>query len=321
MSELNFTHSNGNKVKLTTPDTLTANKTFKLPGADGSAGQVLQTDGSGALSFGAAPEFMALGGTETTYESGGTRYLVHTFTSSGIFRCNLAKTVDFLIVGGGGGSPDSEGSYGSSGGGGAGGMVEGTNFSLSAGNYVVTVGAGGLKSNNVTVAGSGGDSSFAGVVAKGGGGGADYASVGGSGGCGGGGSEPNYGPGATTQASQNSGISNIQQFGFDGGQGAEYTGSPTGSGGGGGASGNGSRATQTDNNSNLGGAGGPGRANSISGSSVTYAAGGRGGGAGVQNGIAGGANTGNGASGASASISEGSGANGGSGIVIVRYAI
>jgi len=51
MSELNLTHSNGNKVKLTTPDTLSANKTFKLPGADGSVGQVLQTDGSGALSF------------------------------------------------------------------------------------------------------------------------------------------------------------------------------------------------------------------------------------------------------------------------------
>ena len=51
MSELNFTHSNGNKVKLTTPDTLAADKTFKLPGTDGSGGQVLQTDGSGALSF------------------------------------------------------------------------------------------------------------------------------------------------------------------------------------------------------------------------------------------------------------------------------
>ena len=51
MSELNLTHSNGNKVKLTTPDTLAADKTFKLPGSDGSVGQVLQTDGSGALSF------------------------------------------------------------------------------------------------------------------------------------------------------------------------------------------------------------------------------------------------------------------------------
>ena len=51
MSELNLTHSNGNKVKLTTPDTLSTNKTFKLPGADGSSGQALVTDGSGALSF------------------------------------------------------------------------------------------------------------------------------------------------------------------------------------------------------------------------------------------------------------------------------
>ena len=51
MSELNLTHSNGNKVKLTTPDTLAANKTFKLPGADGSSNQAMVTNGSGALSF------------------------------------------------------------------------------------------------------------------------------------------------------------------------------------------------------------------------------------------------------------------------------
>ena len=51
MSELNLTHSNGNKVKLTTPDTLAANKTFKLPGIDGSSRDILTTNGSGALSF------------------------------------------------------------------------------------------------------------------------------------------------------------------------------------------------------------------------------------------------------------------------------
>ena len=51
MSELNFTHSNGNKVKLTTPDTLAADISFKLPVNDGSAGQVLQTDGNGNLSW------------------------------------------------------------------------------------------------------------------------------------------------------------------------------------------------------------------------------------------------------------------------------
>ena len=59
MSELNLTHSNGNKVKLTTPDTLAANKTFKLPGADGSSGQFLSTNGSGALAFANAGILMA----------------------------------------------------------------------------------------------------------------------------------------------------------------------------------------------------------------------------------------------------------------------
>ena len=51
MSEINLTHSNGNKVKLTTPDTLAASKTFKLPGIDGSSKDILTTNGSGALSF------------------------------------------------------------------------------------------------------------------------------------------------------------------------------------------------------------------------------------------------------------------------------
>ena len=56
MSNLKFVHSGGNSVSLTTPDSNpAANRTFKLPGADGTSGQVLQTDGSGALSFATAP--------------------------------------------------------------------------------------------------------------------------------------------------------------------------------------------------------------------------------------------------------------------------
>ena len=52
MSNLNFLHSGGNKVTLSSPDSNpSSNVTFKLPQSDGSAGQVLQTDGSGALSF------------------------------------------------------------------------------------------------------------------------------------------------------------------------------------------------------------------------------------------------------------------------------
>ena len=52
MSILNFLHSGGNKVSLTTPTSNpSSNVTFKLPGADGSSGEFLKTDGSGALAF------------------------------------------------------------------------------------------------------------------------------------------------------------------------------------------------------------------------------------------------------------------------------
>ena len=52
MSNIKLVHSGGNSVSLTTPDSNpAANRTFKLPGADGSSGQALVTDGNGALSF------------------------------------------------------------------------------------------------------------------------------------------------------------------------------------------------------------------------------------------------------------------------------
>ncbi len=77
MSELNLTHSNGNKVKLTTPDTLAASKTFKLPGTDGNANQPLVTNGSGALSF-AAPV---------------------TWTTVATFDCASTNTSDLVVTG------------------------------------------------------------------------------------------------------------------------------------------------------------------------------------------------------------------------------
>ena len=53
MSNLNFLHSGGNKVTLSSPDSNpSSDVTFKLPQADGSTGDFLKTDGSGALSFG-----------------------------------------------------------------------------------------------------------------------------------------------------------------------------------------------------------------------------------------------------------------------------
>ena len=52
MSNIKLVHSGGNSVSLTTPDSNpAANRTFKLPGADGTSGQALVTKGSGALSF------------------------------------------------------------------------------------------------------------------------------------------------------------------------------------------------------------------------------------------------------------------------------
>ena len=52
MSELNFLHSGGDKVTLTAPaSNPSTNPVFKLPQADGGAGDLLQTDGSGGLSF------------------------------------------------------------------------------------------------------------------------------------------------------------------------------------------------------------------------------------------------------------------------------
>ena len=52
MSNLKFVHSGGNSVSLTTPTSNPgSNLTFKLPAADGSAGQILQTDGNGNQTF------------------------------------------------------------------------------------------------------------------------------------------------------------------------------------------------------------------------------------------------------------------------------
>ena len=58
MSNIKLVHSGGNSVSLTTPDSNpAANRTFKLPGADGSSGQAMVTDGNGALSFAKAGLF------------------------------------------------------------------------------------------------------------------------------------------------------------------------------------------------------------------------------------------------------------------------
>ena len=52
MSNIKLVHSGGNSVSLTTPTSNpSSNITFKLPQSDGTAGQVLMTDGNGNLSW------------------------------------------------------------------------------------------------------------------------------------------------------------------------------------------------------------------------------------------------------------------------------
>ena len=62
MSKLHFLHSGGDKVTLTAPaSNPSTNPVFKLPQTDGSTGQFLKTDGSGALSFATPPDTQPTG--------------------------------------------------------------------------------------------------------------------------------------------------------------------------------------------------------------------------------------------------------------------
>jgi len=266
----------------------------------------------------------ATGGTVT--DVGG--YRIHTFTSSGTLSVTTSVSVEYLVVAGGGG-----GGGGRGGGGGAGGLLFSTAYSVVNQSYTVTIGAGGAGS---TVQGANGNSSSFGTInATGGGGGGSSTSTGSNGGSGGGGGDDSGGPRA--------GGTGISGQGFAGG-----TSNPTGSresGGGGGGAGavGGNGVAGTGGN---GGDGGIGLQNSISGSAVYYAGGGGGssgygtgalkgtgglggGGDGSQHSsntgsdaVSGTLNTGGGGGGGTYNDStRTTGASGGSGIVIIRYAI
>ena len=86
MSNIKLVHSGGNSVSLTTPDSNpAANRTFKLPGADGSSGQALVTDGSGALSFAGTGKILQVTqGTSTTEDS---------FTTASFVASSLSATI------------------------------------------------------------------------------------------------------------------------------------------------------------------------------------------------------------------------------------
>jgi len=284
---------------------------------------------------------------------------IHTFTGPGTFQvtsvaaCSANNAVGYLVVaGGGGGSGGPSGDGG--GGGGAGGFREGrtnpitpytasplvtTGHTVSVQSYPITVGGGGGGTNSFQTPGSQGNQSvFSSFTSTGGGGGGGNTTAATSGGSGGGGGAGGGGPhpgnsGNTPPVSPPQG-NNGGEGGTTGTPGTDQRG-----GGGGGAT----AVGQPSQPSDKGGDGGAGGTTHITGSPVAYAGGGGGmsspsntsadgaggtggGGAGAACGsaaVAGTTNTGGGGGGAGGSISPApsTGANGGSGIVIIRYKI
>jgi hypothetical protein len=240
-------------------------------------------------------------------------------------------TVDFLVVAGGG-SGGSGAVNTSAGGGGAGGYRNSYSTEQSGGGgsseaslsfvpgtvYTVTIGAGGTGTTGSTQGNNGSNSSISGtgittITSIGGGGaGGDNAQAGNSGGSGGGGGRA--GTGGAGTANQ----------GFGGGGGAQAPNYPSGGGGGSGAVG-------TSSVGSVSGNGGAGLASSITGSSVTRAAGSAGSGNSLY-GATDGSNPAtagtpsSSATGGNANANTGSGGgggvtgggNGGSGVVILR---
>ena len=237
-------------------------------------------------------------------------------------RATQVYEAQYFVLAGGGGGGYAYTDFGS-GAGGGGGFRNSYDSPLKApagltvangASYPITVGAGGGPgpSSPGYVGASGSPSVFSTITSTGGGGGAGNSSPfpGGPGGSGGGGAYGNTvaGTGNTPPVSP--------PQGNDGGTGQGSYGRGQGGGGAGGAAppapGGGPSGT------NDGGAGGPGLATSISGSPTTKAAGGKGGSYANNPGGTGSepANSGNGGGGTGSSRSA---ANGGSGIVIIRY--
>jgi hypothetical protein len=288
--------------------------------------------------------------TSVPYASGGDvittdgSYWYHAFKYSGSFTPLKNLTADVLVVAGGGGSANPVG-----GGGGAGGVRGTASQSLTATNYTVTVGAGGNASNSGN-GNSGGTSSFSSLLASsGGGGGGAYGSpngtngfAGGSGGgggtaengtpgSGGAGNSGSYSPveGYAGGAGQNRGGSTDSRYCGSGGGGAGAVGGAAannqGGAGGVGVSTYSSWGAATSTGENVSGTyyyGGGGGGNGLVSSDTQWGAGGYGGGGrGVGlalNGISGTANTGGGGGGSRNGSIAG---NGGSGVVIIRYAV
>jgi hypothetical protein len=317
---------------------------FTVTGVTFSAGTTFNLYGIGAN------QLKATGGNIITTD--GT-YWYHAFTSSGTFTPNSTLTCDVLVVAGGGagGSSQTGAAYQATGGG-AGGLFYSSSNSIGTAK-TVTIGAGGTSSGQAYPfrGTNGSNSTFQGITAAVGGGGGIYYGVegqglnGGSGG-GGGGQHNTPTPGLGTSGQGNNGGVGVYAAGGGGGAGAvggnsgwsaanaqagvggagvnTYSawlsstnlgvgGFIAGGGGGGFSDGYGTPSNYLNGGAGGGGVGGSGGITTPAGISAQMA------GAGVSNtgggGGGGGANT-------NTSYSGGfNGANGGSGLVIVRYPV
>jgi hypothetical protein len=253
-------------------------------------------------------------------------YYYHAFAGNGTFTPTQSLTADVLVVAGGGGAG---GSF-SGGAGGAGGLLGFTSQSLTTTNYTITVGAGGSAVTSGNAGNTGNDSQFASLtLVKGGGGGGGNnagANNGKTGGSGGGSTSTSSPPGSAGAATSGQG--------FAGGVGSTDDATYRNGGGGGGAGAVGGNAgasgTQT---TAVGGVGSSafsswgaatGTGQNVAGT-YYYAGGGAGGnsaaglgGGGLPN-TSGAANTGGGAGTGQAGNTNPQ-PQGGSGIVIIRYA-
>lgn len=274
-------------------------------------------------------------------------YWYHAFTSTSTFVPSQTVSCDYLIVAGGGGGAGGSGAVG--GAGGAGGFRTFTSQSISAGTYTVTVGSGGGGSAGNSNGTAGSTSTFNSSSSSGGGYGAPQGSNGGSGGSGGSGGWT----GTSAGAGNAGGYSPVEGYaGANTNTGSSYD-STAGAGGAGAAGsanglhigGNGGIGATSALVNAIGAATGFGQASSGN----YYFAGGGGGAAGYDAGYAkrgegglggggyggtlttasgsvgtlagnGAANLGGGGGGGVGGTIARSGGNGGSGIVVVRYA-
>lgn len=186
----------------------------------------------------------------------GTRYVVHTFSESGVFRPNVPIQVECMLLGGGGG--------GGQAGGGAGGLQMAQSF-LWTQDYPIEVGAGGVAGNESNAGGRGGDSHAFGWRAWGGGGGGSVGSSGMEGGSGGGGGVSGLGG------------QPISFLGAVQGNAGGSSSSDAGAGGGGGAAAQGENGGVDSAGQAVPGRGGVGLSTAFTGDLHHYAAGGGGG--------------------------------------------